>query len=131
MHAFREGLRELGYVEGKSVILEYRSADGDFGRLANIASELAQLKVDVIVSGGTRTTTAAKQATATIPIVVGGAGDLVGTGLVTSLARPGGNITGSTVISPDVSGKLHAISPGAAAEEACANRVSIDDRSIS
>jgi len=103
--AFRKGLRELGYTEGENIFLAYRYADGDLGRLKNLASELVQLKVDVILAAGTQTTTAAKQATSTIPIVVGGAGDLVGTGLVASLARPGGNITGSTVISPDLSGK--------------------------
>ncbi|HEX2929190.1 MAG TPA: ABC transporter substrate-binding protein [Candidatus Binatia bacterium] len=104
-NAFRQGLRELGYIEGKNILVEYRYADGKPSRLSELASELAQLKVDVIVAAGTQSTTAAKRATSTIPIVVGAAGDLVRTGLVTSLARPGGNITGSTVISPDVSGK--------------------------
>lgn len=103
--AFRQGLRELGYVEGKSIVLEYRHAQGDLGRLANLASELVQSKVDVIVTGGTQTTTAAKHATSTIPIVVGGAGDLLAAGLVASLARPGGNVTGSTRMSKDLSGK--------------------------
>ncbi len=103
--AFREGLRELGYVEGKNILLEYRYADGKPSRLSELASELVRLRVDVIVAAGTQSTTAAKRATSTIPIVVGAAGDLVGTGLVASLARLGGNITGSTVISPDVSGK--------------------------
>ena len=105
INAFRKGLRELGYAEGKNILLEYRYADGKVSRLSELASELVQLKVDVIVAAGTQSTTAAKQATSTIPIVVGAAGDLVGTGLVASLARPGGNVTGSTVISPDVSGK--------------------------
>jgi putative tryptophan/tyrosine transport system substrate-binding protein len=103
--AFREGLRELGYAEGKNIALEYRYAAGDLGRLSNLASELVQLKVDVIVAGGTQTTIAAKQVTSTIPIVVGGAGDLVAAGLVASLARPGGNITGSTRMSNDLGGK--------------------------
>lgn len=104
-NAFREGLRELGHIEGKNVLVEYRYADGKLKRLSELASELVQLKVDVIVAAGTQSTKAAKQATSTIPIVVGGAGDLVGTGLVASLSRPGGNITGSTVISPDLGGK--------------------------
>jgi ABC-type uncharacterized transport system substrate-binding protein len=103
--AFRNGMRELGWIEGKNVVFEYRHADGDLSRLAGLAAELVRLQVDVILAGGTQTTMAAKQATSTIPIVVGGAGDLVGAGLVESLARPGGNITGSTVISPDLSGK--------------------------
>jgi ABC-type uncharacterized transport system substrate-binding protein len=105
INAFRNGLRELGYTEGKNILFEYRYADGKATRLPKLASELVQLKVDVIVAAGTQSTTAAKQATSTIPIVAGAAGDLVRTGLVASLARPGGNVTGSTVISPDVSGK--------------------------
>jgi len=105
INAFRKGLRELGYTEGKNILVEYRYADGKLSRLSELASELVQLKVDVIVAAGTQSTTVAKQATSTIPIVVGAAGDLVGTGLVASLSRPGGNITGSTVISPDISGK--------------------------
>jgi putative ABC transport system substrate-binding protein len=92
--AFRNGLRDLGYVEGKNILVEYRYADGKPGRLSELAAEIVQLKVDVIVAAGTQTTTAAKQATSTIPIVAGAAGDLVRTGLVASLARPGGNVTG-------------------------------------
>lgn len=103
--AFREGMRELGWIEGKNIAFEYRHAGGDLNRLTSFAAELVKLQVDVIFTGGTQGTLATKQATSTIPIVVGGAGDLVGTGLVESLARPGGNITGSTVISPDLSGK--------------------------
>jgi putative tryptophan/tyrosine transport system substrate-binding protein len=102
---FREGLRDLGYVEGKNIVLEFRYADGDLSRLSKLASELVQLKVDLIVAGGTQTTTAAKNATTTIPIIVAAAGDLVATGLVSSLARPGGNITGSTRMTKDLSGK--------------------------
>lgn len=105
INAFREGLRELGYIEGKNILVEYRYAAGNLNRLSELAAELVQLKVDVILAGGTQSTTAAKQASSTIPIVVGAAGDLVGTGLVASLSRPGGNVTGSTVISPDISGK--------------------------
>jgi putative ABC transport system substrate-binding protein len=105
IHAFREGLRDLGYAEEKNIILEYRFADGDRRRLATLASELVQLKVDAILASGTQTAIAAKQATTTIPIVVGDAGDLVETGVVASLARPGGNVTGSTRMSKDLNGK--------------------------
>ena len=103
--AFREGLRQLGYVEGANVIFEHRYAHGKSDRLPELATELVRLKVDVILVGGSQTTTAAKQATNTIPIVVGSAGDLVGSGLVASLARPGGNVTGSTAVDADLSGK--------------------------
>jgi putative ABC transport system substrate-binding protein len=103
--AFRQGLRELGYVEGESVSIEYRYAETKLDRLPQLAAELVSLKVDVIVVGGGAATRVAKNATSTIPIVVGSAGNLVGDGLVASLAKPGGNITGSTDISPDVSGK--------------------------
>jgi putative ABC transport system substrate-binding protein len=103
--AFRQGLHELGYVEGKNIVIEYRYAEGKRERWPDLASEMVRLKPDVIVVGGTGLTRSVKEATSTIPVVVGGAGDLIGTGLVSSLARPGGNITGSTSISPDVSGK--------------------------
>jgi putative ABC transport system substrate-binding protein len=103
--AFRQGLQELGYIEGRNVVLEYRYGEGKRERFADLAAEMVRLKPDVIVVGGTGFTAAAKQATSTIPIVVGGAGDLVGSGLVASLARPGGNVTGSTDIAPDLSGK--------------------------
>ena len=103
--AFRQGLHELGYVEGENIVLEYRYAEGNRERFADLAAEMVRLKPDVIVVGGTGFTAAVKQATSTIPIVVGGAGDLVGSGLIASLARPGGNVTGSTDISPDLSGK--------------------------
>jgi putative tryptophan/tyrosine transport system substrate-binding protein len=103
--AFRQGLRELGYVEGENIRIEYRHADGKVDRVPDLASELVRLKVDALVVGGTRAARAAKQATSTIPIVVGSADDLVRAGLVDSLARPGGNITGSTGIAPDLSGK--------------------------
>ncbi len=102
--AFLQGLRELGYVDGQNVFIEYRYAETKLDRLPKLAAELVGLKVDVIVVGG-GATRVAKNATSTIPIVVGSAGDLVGGGLVVSLAKPGGNITGSTDISPDVSGK--------------------------
>jgi putative ABC transport system substrate-binding protein len=103
--AFRQALRELGYVEGKTILFEYRFAEGKFDRLPDLAAELVRLNVDIIVVAGGRSTAAAKKATATIPIVVASAGDLLRAGLVASLAKPGGNITGSTVSSADVSGK--------------------------
>ena len=102
---FLQGLRELEYVEGKNIVIEYRYADGKRERYPDLAAEIVRLKPDVIVVGGTEFTAVAKQATSTIPIVVGGAGDLLGTGLIASLHHPGGNVTGSTSISPDVSGK--------------------------
>ena len=93
--AFRQGLRDLGYVEGRNVVMEYRDA----------AAELVALKVDVIVAGGTPLALAAKQATRTIPIVFATAADPVGSGLVTSLARPGGNLTGLSILAPELVGK--------------------------
>ena len=103
--AFRQGLRELGYEEAKNVLIEYRYAEGKSERWPTIANELVRLKVDIIVVGGSGVARATQQATKTIPIVVGTAGDLIRTGLIASLARPGGNITGSTELSPDVAGK--------------------------
>ena len=103
--AFRQGLREHRYVEGRTIAFEYRETAGDPDRLAAAAAELARLPVDVIATYGTPPTRAAKLATARIPIVMIGIGDPVGAGLVTSLARPGGNITGNTVLSPDLSAK--------------------------
>ena len=105
LEAFLQDLRALGYVEGTNLRMEYRYAEGQFERLPELAADLVRLNVDVMVVAGTRTTAAAQQATRTIPIVVLSAGDLVGAGLVASLAQPGGNITGSTDISPDLSGK--------------------------
>jgi putative ABC transport system substrate-binding protein len=102
--AFRQGLRELGYVEGKNIIIEYKYAEGKSERFADLAAEMVRLKPDVICVGSTGFAAAAKKATSNIPIVAVG-GDLVGAGLVASLARPGGNVTGSTNISPDLSGK--------------------------
>jgi putative tryptophan/tyrosine transport system substrate-binding protein len=103
--AFRQGLREFGYIEGKNILIEYRYAEGKVDRVPDLATELVRLKPDAIVVGGDRATRAAKEATSAIPIVVGSAGDLVGAGLVASLAKPGGNITGSTGIAADLSGK--------------------------
>ncbi len=104
IEGFRRGLRELGYVEGKNVVIEYRVAEGKVERLPNLLAELVRLKVDVIVTGGI-VNHAAKQATTTIPIVIAFDGDPVGNGLVASLARPGGNITGLSALSPELSGK--------------------------
>jgi putative ABC transport system substrate-binding protein len=92
--AFEQALRELGYVSGKSIVIEYRYADGRFERLPNLATELVRLRVDILVAVGAPAAHAAKNATSVIPIVIGNAADPVGTGLVASLARPGGNITG-------------------------------------
>jgi putative ABC transport system substrate-binding protein len=103
--AFRQGLRDLGYVEGRTVVIEYRDAEGQLNRLPALAAELVALKVDVIQVGGTPQALAAKQATKTIPIVFAAAGDPVTSGLVTSLARPGGNITGLSIINPELIGK--------------------------
>jgi ABC transporter substrate binding protein len=96
IEAFRQGLRELGYVEGENIIIEYRYAEGKFDRLPALAAELVRLKVDIIITGGEPATRAAKEATATIPIVTAQVGDPVGSGLVASLAQPGGNITRSS-----------------------------------
>ena len=91
--AFRQGLRELGYIEGKNIIVQYRYAEGKLDRLPALATELVRLKLNVIVTGGSPATLAAKEATATIPIVMAGDADPVGSGVVASLAQPGGNIT--------------------------------------
>ena len=103
--AFRQGLRELGYVEGKNIVIEWRSAEGKLDRLPALAAELVRLKVDVIVTAGPGSTRAAKEATATIPIVMGQDVDPVGNGFVASLARPGGNITGLATLAPEIGGK--------------------------
>jgi len=105
IEAFRHGLRELGYVEGKNIIIEYRHAEGKLDRLPALAAELVRLKVDIIITGGAPATVAAKEATSTIPIVMTQVGDPVGTGFVASLARPGGNITGLSTLGPELSGK--------------------------
>jgi ABC-type uncharacterized transport system substrate-binding protein len=103
--AFRQGLRDLGYVEGKNIIIEWRDAEGKLDRLSELAAELVRLKVDVIVSAAPRPTRAAKEATITIPIVMAFDNDPVGNGFVGSLARPGGNITGLSTYYPEISGK--------------------------
>jgi putative ABC transport system substrate-binding protein len=103
--AFRLGLRELGYSEGRNVVIEYRWADGKTDRLPALAAELVRLKVDVIVTSGTPGGLAAKNATPTIPIVMASGGDFVADGLVASYSRPGGNITGLSVFARELSGK--------------------------
>ena len=105
--AFRQGLRDLGYVEGRNLVIEYRDAEGKVERLPALAAELVALKVDVIVTegGNTAAPLAAKQATGTLPIVFASAADPVGSGLVTSLARPGGNVTGLSALGPELVGK--------------------------
>jgi putative ABC transport system substrate-binding protein len=103
--AFTQGLRDLGYVEGRNLVIEYRSAEGKPDRLPALAAELVALEVDVIVAPSTPAALAAKQATRTLPIVFVGAGDPVTSGLVTSLARPGGNVTGLSVLSTELVGK--------------------------
>ena len=103
--AFRQGLRDLGYVEGKNIVIERRWADGKFDRLPELAAELVRLKVDIIVTAGPQATRPAKQAISTIPIVMAQDPDPVGNGFVASLARPGGNITGLSSLAPEISGK--------------------------
>src|SRR6266581_1654716 len=105
LDAFRQGLRDLGYIEGQNIAIEYRFANGQVGRLPELAAELVRLKLDVIVTPGTPASMAAKRATSTIPIVFAGVADAVGAGLVTTLARPGGNVTGLTSISAELGGK--------------------------
>jgi putative ABC transport system substrate-binding protein len=105
VEAFRQRLRELGYVEGKNIVIEYRYADGKPERLPDLAAELVRLKVDVIVTVSPNATLAAKKASGTTPIVFASANDPVETGLVSSLARPGGNITGLSLMVPDLDGK--------------------------
>jgi len=105
VEAFRHGLREHGYVEEKSILLDWRSAEGKAERLSALVAELIRLKVDIIVTGGPTSNRAAKQATATIPIVMAYDNDPVGNGFVASLARPGGNITGLSTLAPEISGK--------------------------
>jgi putative ABC transport system substrate-binding protein len=116
VEAFQTGLRELGYVEGKNLAVEWRFADGEYGRLPALANELIQSKIDVLVVDSTPGAKAAHAATTTIPIVMISVGDPVASGFVASLSRPGGNITGLSNVVGDVSGKyvelLHAAVPG-------------------
>jgi len=105
IEAFRQGLRELGYIEGKNIIVEWRSSEGKIERRNELAAELVHLKVDVIVSAGPTVTRVLKEATSTIPIVMGQDTDPVGSGFINSLAKPGGNITGLAALAPEMSGK--------------------------
>jgi putative ABC transport system substrate-binding protein len=102
---FREGLRDLGYVEGRNILIEYRWAEGKYERFPGLIAELIALKVDVIVTAGTPAALAVRKATTSIPLVMVAVGDPVGSGLVASLARPGGNLTGLVSIAPDLEGK--------------------------
>jgi ABC-type uncharacterized transport system substrate-binding protein len=104
--AFRQGLRELGYIEGRNIVIEYRYVEGKRDRIPELAAELVRVKVDVlVVAGGTSMTLPVKKATSSIPIVFTNSSDPVGAGLVASLARPGGNVTGLSSVSQDLSGK--------------------------
>jgi putative ABC transport system substrate-binding protein len=105
LEAFRAGMRDLGYVEGKNLMIEFRWAEGKYDRLPALAAEMVRLNVDLIVTGGTPGVRAAKQATTTTPIVIGAVGDAVAGGFVASLARPGGNVTGSTFFQPELLAK--------------------------
>ena len=103
---FTQGMRELGYVEGKNLTIEWRSAEGKAERLPELAAELVRLRVDILVAGGTPASLAAQKATATLPIVMISVGDAIGSGLVKNLARPGGNSTGFSIMSTDIGPKL-------------------------
>jgi putative ABC transport system substrate-binding protein len=103
--AFRQGLRDLGYVDGKNIVIEWRYAEGKADRLPSLAAELLRLEVNLIVTAGASSTQAAKEATTTVPIVMAQDADPVATGVVASLARPGGNITGLSSLAPELSGK--------------------------
>ncbi len=105
LSAFRQGARERGYVEGENIVIEYRAAEGRLDRFPALAADLVRIKVDLIVAGSTSAARAAQQATTTIPIVAPTMGDPVGDGLVASLGRPGGNITGLTFLGPELAPK--------------------------
>jgi len=105
VEAFRSGLHDLGYVEGKNIIIEYRWSEGKYDRLPSLVTELLHLGIDVLVTYGTPATRAAKQAATTVPIVMAISGDAIATGLIISLNRPGGNITGSTFFNPELCAK--------------------------
>jgi putative tryptophan/tyrosine transport system substrate-binding protein len=105
MDRFRQGLRELSYVEGKNIVIEWRYGDGKLDHLPSLAGELVNLKVDIIVTSGGTPTRAAKEATSTIPIVMAQDSDPVGSGYVASLAHPGGNVTGLSSVAPELGGK--------------------------
>ena len=105
IEAFRQGLRELGYVEGNNIIIEWRETKGNFDHVRELADELVRLKMDVIVSPGPAVTRRLKEATSTIPIVMAQDTDPIGSGFIASLARPGGNITGLAALAPEMAGK--------------------------
>jgi putative ABC transport system substrate-binding protein len=105
LERFRTGLRDLGYVEGENILIDFRWAEGDYTRLVKFAAELVRLKIDLLVTYGTPGTVAAKQATTTVPIVMIVSGDAIGTVIVANLARPGGNVTGSSFFSPELNAK--------------------------
>ena len=105
LEAFRSGLRDLGYVEGKNIVIEYRWSEGKYDRLPRLIDELIHLGIEVLVTYGTPATRAAKQASATVPIVMAVSGDAIATGLITSLNQPGGNVTGSTFFNPELCAK--------------------------
>jgi putative tryptophan/tyrosine transport system substrate-binding protein len=105
LDAFRQGLHDLEYVEGKNIVIEYRYAEGKSDRLSALAAELVRLKVDIIATAGPASTRSAKQATVTIPIVMANDDDPIGSGFAASLARPGGNVTGLSSLAPEISGK--------------------------
>src|SRR5712671_4443309 len=102
---FREGLRDLGYEEGRNIVVENRWAEGNYDRFPALVAELLALKVDVVVTAGTPATPAVKQATTTVPVVMVAVGDPLNTGIAASLARPGGNVTGLSSIAPELEGK--------------------------
>jgi len=124
---FRQGLRDLGYVEGQNIRFEFRSAEGEMSRLPDLAAELVRLKVDVIVTWFTPTAVAAREATRDIPIVMAETGDPIGTGLVASLPRPGGNVTGIASVTAELAGKsvqlIRDMLPSAARVTALANAI--------
>ena len=128
IEAFRQGLRELGYVEGKNIVIEYRYAEGEPDRERALAAELVRLKVDVIVTGGSTATRPAKAATVTIPIVMTQDSDPVGNGFVASLARPGGNITGLVQLCPRAKRKAAGASEGGRSQALARGRVRECDR---
>jgi len=110
--AFRQGLRELGKLEGKNIVIEWRSAEGKPDRVPALAAELVRLKVDILVTGGPQSTRPAKEATSTIPIVMAFDNDPIGNGFVASLAPPAGNITGLSTLAPEINGKPPGASEG-------------------
>src|SRR5262247_444293 len=132
--AFRLGLRDLGYIEGKNITIESRFAEEKFDRLSDLAAELVRLNVDILVAGNSTVARGAKKVTTTIPIVMANAGDPIGNGLVASLARPGGNVTGLTNQSPELLGKrlelLNEVVPKVSRVALLIDAASINERSM-